>query len=107
MGELLNYSDLSKNIFRKKNKRDAEAVQQEVNELIAQALAELIEHVIILYIKEKGTDNFYMNLVCKKLAKGKSFSQIADECELTEEETFGDAADKYPLPTLLSISSTL
>ena len=63
MGELLNYSDLNKNIFRERTKRDTESVQQEVNELIAQALTELIEHVIILYIKEKGTDNFYMNLV--------------------------------------------
>jgi len=53
MGELLNYSDLNKNIFRERTKRDTESVQQEVNELIAQALTELIEHVIILYIKEK------------------------------------------------------
>ena len=36
-------------------------------------------------------------LVCKKLAKGKSFSQIADDCELTEEETlpFYSVAQRY------------
>ena len=97
MGELLIYSDLNKNVFGERTKRDTESVQQEVNELIAQALTELIEQVIILYIKEKETDNFYMNQVCKKLAKGKSFSQIADDCELTEEETlpFYSVAQRY------------
>ncbi len=48
-------------------------------------------------VTQQVTAKTRITLVCKKLAKGKNLSQIADECELTENEVlpFYEFARKY------------